>query len=437
MSKPLCIISSPVDTFSGYGARSRDFIKSLIKAKGEEWDIKLLSQRWGQTPFGALNLEIEEEADLKNRIIGQITMNLPSRPDVWIQISVPNEFQPVGSKFNLGITAGIETTICDPSWIEGLNRMDLNLVSSEHSKQVFKSSKFEQKNQVGQVTNIIELKKPIEILFEGADLNKYFKTTEKNDFNVCKDLDSIKENFAFLFVGHWLQGDFGEDRKNVGYLIKAFLETFKNKKIQPALILKVSQGATSILDRDRILTKIDDIRKTVHGGKKANIYVIHGDLTDEEINAIYNHQKVKAMVNLTKGEGFGRPLLEFSIVGKPIIASGWSGHLDFLPSEFAGLIGGTLNNVHQSAHVQNTILMESQWFKPDDNQVGHAFNDVFEKYKDYQEKAKRLAFRNKQNFSFDKMTEKLGGFLAQYVPEFPKQVSLVLPKLNKIKPQNT
>jgi glycosyltransferase involved in cell wall biosynthesis len=432
MSKPLCIISSPVDTFSGYGARSRDFIKSLIKTKGEEWDIKLLSQRWGQTPFGALNLEIEEEADLKNRIIGQVTMNLPARPDVWIQISVPNEFQPVGSKFNLGVTAGIETTICDPSWIEGLNRMDLNLVSSEHSKQVFKSSKFEQKNQVGQITNIIELKKPIEILFEGADLNKYFKTTEKNDFNVCKDLDSIKENFAFLFVGHWLQGEFGEDRKNIGYLIKAFLETFKHKKVQPALILKVSQGATSILDRDRILSKIDDIRKTVYGGKKANIYVIHGDLTDEEINAIYNHQKVKAMVNLTKGEGFGRPLLEFSIVGKPIIASGWSGHLDFLPSEFVGLVGGTLNNVHPSAHMPNTLLMESQWFRPDDNQVGHAFIEVFDKHKTYQEKAKRLAFKNKQEFSFDKMTEKLGELLTQYVPEFPKHVEIKLPKLKKI-----
>jgi glycosyltransferase involved in cell wall biosynthesis len=310
--------------------------------------------------------------------------------------------------------------------------MDLNLVSSEHSKQVFKSSKFEQKNQVGQVTNIIELKKPIEILFEGADLTKYFKITEKNDFNIYKDLDSIKENFAFLFVGHWLQGDFGEDRKNVGYLIKAFLETFKYKKVQPALILKVSQGATSILDRDRILGKIEDIRKTVSGGKKANIYVIHGDLTDEEINAIYNHQKVKAMVNLTKGEGFGRPLLEFSIVGKPIIASGWSGHLDFLPSEYAGLIGGTLNNVHPSAHVQNTILMESQWFKPDDNQVGHAFTEVFDKYKTYQEKAKRLAFKNKQEFSFDKMTEKLGDLLTQYVPEFPKHVEIKLPKLKKI-----
>jgi hypothetical protein len=138
------------------------------------------------------------------------------------------------------------------------------------------------------------------------------------------------------------------------------------------------------------------------------------------------------MVNFTKGEGFGRPLLEFSVVGKPIIASGWSGHIDFLSSEFAGLVGGTLNNVHPSAHVPNVILHNSQWFKPDDNQVGHALNDVFEKYKSYQEKAKRLAFKNKQNFSLDKMTEKLGDILKQYTPEFPKQVELKLPKLTKI-----
>jgi glycosyltransferase involved in cell wall biosynthesis len=250
---------------------------------------------------------------------------------------------------------------------------------------------------------------------------------------VCKDLDTIPEDFCYLFVGHWLQGDFGEDRKNVGYTIKAFLEVFKNKKNKPALILKISQGATSILDRDKILRRIEDVRKTVSGKNLPNIYVIHGDLSDSEINAIYNHPKVKTMVNLTKGEGFGRPLLEFSVVGKPIIASGWSGHLDFLPLEFTGLVGGTLNNVHPSAHVPNVILRESQWFKPDDNQVGHAFNDVFEKYKNYQEKAKRLAFRNKQNFSLDKMTESLDKLLNKHSPEFPKQVELKLPKLTKIK----
>jgi hypothetical protein len=94
------------------------------------------------------------------------------------------------------------------------------------------------------------------------------------------------------------------------------------------------------------------------------------------------------MINLTKGEGFGRPLLEFSIVGKPIIASGWSGHLDFLPLEYTGLVGGALKPVHPSAHVPNVLLKESQWFAPDDNQVGHALTEVFDKYKDYQEKAR-------------------------------------------------
>jgi glycosyltransferase involved in cell wall biosynthesis len=431
MNKPICIVSCPIDTSSGYGARSRDFVKSLIKAKGEEWDIKILSQRWGQTPFGALNENIKEEADLKNRIIGSLTMNLSFKPDIWIQITVPNEFQPLG-KYNIGVTAGIETTICDASWIEGCNRIDLTLISSEHSQKVFQSSKFEQRNQMGQTVGSIELKKPIEILFEGADLTKYFKSDVLTDFDVYNDLNTIKESFCYLFVGHWLQGDFGEDRKNVGYLIKAFLEVFKDKKNKPALILKTSQGAPSIMDRDDILKRIENVRKTVSSKDLPNIYLIHGNLNDEEINCIYNHPKVKAMVSLTKGEGFGRPLLEFSVVGKPIIASGWSGHMDFLTPEFCGIVGGTLSKIHPSAVVANTIIPESMWFKPDDNQVGHAFMDVFNRYKEYQEKAKRLAYKNKQNFSLDKMTEKLDELLKQYVPEFPKHVELKLPKLKKI-----
>jgi glycosyltransferase involved in cell wall biosynthesis len=215
-------------------------------------------------------------------------------------------------------------------------------------------------------------------------------------------------------------------------MIKAFLEVFKGKKNKPALVLKISGGAPSIIDRDNILRKIEDIRKTVSSKDLPNVYFIHGDLGDEEINCIYNHPKIKAMVSLTKGEGFGRPLLEFSIIGKPIIASGWSGHLDFLSPEFSGLVGGTLNKVHPSAVSANTILADSMWFKPDDNQVGHAFIDIFENYKEYQEKAKRLAYKNKQNFSLDKMTEVLGELLAKYTPEFPKQVELKLPKLKKI-----
>lgn len=427
MSKPLCIVSCPIDTISGYGKHSVDFVKSLIKVKGEEWDIQILSQRWGSTPFGALDIGSSEDYDLKERIIKEMTV----QPDIWFQITVPNEFQAVGKTFSCGVTAGMETTICDPSWTEGCNRMDLILVSSEHGKKTFENSGFKQQDQNGNIIREVKITKPIEVLFEGCDLTKYFKSDDVKDFNIYDDLNSIKESFCFLYFGMWLGGDFGEDRKNVGYTIKAFLEVFKNKKNKPALILKTAQGPSSIMDRDKILKKIEDIRKTVGGTDLPNIYLIHGELSDEEINCIYNHPKVKAMVSFTKGEGFGRPLLEFSVVGKPIIASGWSGHLDFLIPEWSGLVGGTLTNVHPSAVVPNMILREAQWFKPDDNQVGHAFNDVFDNYKKYQEKAKRLAYRNKQNFSFLAMTEKLKELMEKYV-KINEIVQLKLPKLKKV-----
>jgi len=162
MNKPLCVVSCPIDTYSGYGARSRDFVKSLIKSKGDEWDIKILSQRWGATPFGALDETIKEEVDLKNRIIGALTMQLNFQPYVWIQITVPNEFQPLG-KHNIGVTAGIETTICDHTWLEGCNRMDITLVSSEHSKKIFETSSFDHKNNAGQTIGAYKLNKTVEV----------------------------------------------------------------------------------------------------------------------------------------------------------------------------------------------------------------------------------------------------------------------------------
>jgi glycosyltransferase involved in cell wall biosynthesis len=427
MNKPLCIVSSPVDTFSGYGARSRDFIKSLIKVKGDEWDIKLLSQRWGSTPFGFLDNNIEEEADLKSRIIPQMTQ----QPDAWFQITVPNEFQPVAKHLNVGVTAGIETTICDPSWIEGCNRMTLNLVSSKHAKTVFENSQFEQKDQnTNKTTAIIKLSSPVEILFEGVDLNKYFKETPPQT-DLVKSISSIKEDFCFLFVGHWLQGEFGEDRKNVGYMIKAFLEVFKGKTNPPALIMKTNSATTSIMDRNSMLEKIEAIRKTVKG-RIPNIYLLHGDLEDEDINDLYNHSKVKAMISFTKGEGFGRPLLEFTLSEKPVIASGWSGHIDFLDKDAAILVGGELKQIHSSAVIPNMLIADSQWFAPNDGQAGYSLKEVFENYKKYLPLAKKQSNISKTKFSLDKMTELLSQILNEKTQPIPKFIPLTLPKLNKI-----
>ena len=419
--KPLFVISSPFDTYSGYGARSRDLIKAVIETN--KYTVRLLSQRWGNTPFGFC----EDNFEWKFLLDLVLTNNqLPKQPEIWAQVTVPNEFQPVG-KYNIGFTAGIESTLCAAEWIEGCNRMDLNIVSSEHSKKVFLDSKFEKRNkQTNALEGMVELTKPIEVLFEGANTDIY-----KIIDTPCSLDIKIKEDFAYLFVGHWMPGDLGEDRKNVGLLVKAFYETFKNKAKKPALILKTSQVGSSYIDREEILKKIKQIRKTVNSDNLPKIYLLHGEFTDDEMNEIYNHSKVKAMVNLTKGEGFGRPLLEFSLVKKPIITTGWSGHIDFLKPDFTNLIGGQLANIHPST--QNQFLPpESQWFTPDHGQIGHFLKDVFENYKNYTEKAKRQAFYSKTNFSWDKMNEKIEVLLTQYVPEFPKEVTLKLPTIKKI-----
>ena len=424
MNKPLFVISSCFDTYSGYGARSRDLIKAIIDT--DRYDVKLLSQRWGATPFGFCN----DNPEWKFLLDLSLPQNqLTTKPDIWAQVTIPNEFQPVG-KFNIGFTAGIESTVCAGDWIEGLNRMDLNIVSSEHSKKVFLESKFEKRNkETNNLESNVELNKPVEVLFEGVNTDIY-KIIESHKIQSI-NLDSIKEKFAYLFVGHWMQGDLGEDRKNVGLLIKAFYETFKNKTNKPALILKTSQTSSSYVDREEILKKIKKIRKTLNSNNLPNVYLLHGEFTDEEMNELYNHSKVKAMISLTKGEGFGRPLLEFTLTKKPLITTGWSGQMDFLDPKFTCLINGQLTNVHPSAANQ-WLLAESQWFSPDPSQIGFYLKDVFENYKKYTEKAKRQAFKSKVEFSWNKMADKLDELFIKYVPEFPKEIKIKLPTIKKI-----
>jgi glycosyltransferase involved in cell wall biosynthesis len=424
--KQYCVISAPPDTYSGYGARSRDFIKALYELKKDEWDIQIMPQRWGATSWGFLEDYKEEWGWMIPLLLkGPLTR----QPDYWFQITIPNEFQHVG-KVSIGVTAGIETTVCDASWLEGCNRMDLTLVSSQHAKSVLQATSYGKKENPNE---ILKLEKPVEVLFEGVDLNKYLFIADEQlpETDLVLDLDEIKEEFCYLFVGHWLQGEFGEDRKNVSKMIYTFLDTFKGKKNKPALILKTSSSTTCIMDREEILKKIDAVRNLVQGSDLPNIYLLHGDLDDEDMNNLYNHPKVKAMISFAKGEGYGRPLAEFCLSKKPIIASGWSGQIDFLDGEFAVLIPGELTQTHPSAQSQGLILPGALWFTIDHNLAAKAMEDVFAHYKKYEERGKRQGHKIKTEFSFDNMVLFLKGYLDKYA-NVPKQVMLKLPQLTKL-----
>ena len=424
--KKFMLICAPVSSRSGYGGHARDLVRSFIKH--DKYEIQIQDVPWGECPRNAL--DIEKDFEIFTRIMK--TNQVDRQPDVYVDIRIPNEFQTYG-KVNIGITAGIETTTVSNAWIEGCNKMDLIIVPSEHSKSGFVNALYEKMQQMpdGQQQKIGELKleKPMEVLFEGADDNIY--TPIKN---ASLDLvDDIKEDFCFLHVGQWTQGGYGEDRKDIAKLVKVFYESFANKKEKPALILK-SNGATySIIDREQCLGKINEIKsKFPSDWSLPNVYLLHGSLSEEEMNKLYNHPKVKASVSLTHGEGFGRPLLESTMVGLPVIASAWSGHLDFLSQEDSLLLGGELKQVPNAMVWKDIIVPESQWFNVNEQQAYKAMNYSFKEYNEVKKKALNLMKVNRDKFTLDKMTEKLDEIITPFIDKVPSQVGLNLPKLKKV-----
>jgi len=407
------VISSPVATQSGYGHHAREIIKQFIDKKSAEWDIKLLSMPWGHTPMTyALPLEWTQRI---------IPLPLTAQPDVWVQITVPNEFQAIG-KYNIGVTAGTEGDICPKEWIEKINQMQLVIVPSEFTKSTFEET---------------AKRHGIDIFTKIQVVSEYFDETVYNNKNVTAsipELDNISEAFAFLSVGHWLQGQIGEDRKNISGMLHCFFNTFKNKKDSPAMLLKTSGATYSVMDRMEIENKISQIRDLFPGDKLPSVYLLHGDLTDAEMNALYNHPKVKAMISFTKAEGFGRPLLEFSTTGKPIIAPHYSGQADFLKKDFICAIPGELTPIHASA--QNPFLIgEAKWFTPDYGYAAKLLQEVVKNYKTWKDLGTRQRYFANTNFSSQAVTKQYDRVLEVIdtaVNTLPKAVELKLPTLQKV-----
>jgi glycosyltransferase involved in cell wall biosynthesis len=397
----------------------------------DKFDVKIWPVRWGATPQNALDEKNPYDKPIIDRLLTE--PNMDRQPDVHFHVVVPNEFQQLG-KYNIGITAGIETTTCPPEWLEGLNRMNLNIVPATFVAQTIRDTKFDKhdkdsKQKVGEII----CNTPIEVLFEGADVEIY-KPTREFSKDLVDTLKEIKEDFCFLFVGHWLQGGLGQDRKDLGMLLKTFYETFKDQPKQPALILKTSGAQPSVLDREDIMKKIEQIKATVNG-KLPNVYILHGDLEDEEINGLYNHPKVKAHVSFTHGEGFGRPLLEASLSEKPVIAPDWGGQVDFLDVKDAVLLPGSLNEVKKGSFPDSMHVEGSKWFTVNYNYASKMLKDVFDNYSKYIVRGKRMSIKNQTKFSLDAMTKKFEEILDRHLPKFeeqPQQVDLKLPKLKKV-----
>ena len=421
--KPFMFIMAPVETRSGYGDHSRDLITSLIEM--DMFDIKVKSVKWGNTPMTGLDKSRKDHMEIEKRLYWEQGLN--TQPDVMIHIGVPNEFQNWG-KFNVGITAGIETTQCSAEWLQGLNKMDMIIVPSKHSKDVFEATKFEKKDEnTGAKIGVLKCEVPIHVLYEGVNTD-IFKVTKEKDEEIEEIMSQVKGD-CYLFVGHWLRGDLGQDRKDVSGLIKVFCETFKNQKKKPALVLKTSGADFSHIDRREIRSKIQQVKSTIDSKDLPDIYFIHGDLSEKQMNHLYNHSKVKCHISFTKGEGYGRPLAEASCSGKIVMAPKWSGHIDFLDPKFSILLNGQVTEVHESAVWDNVIDKGSGWFTVDYALASTMIKNLYNNQKAYKARGHKQAKHITENFSLDGMKEKFKEMVKSEFPKTAKQIDIKLPDL--------
>ena len=422
MNKPLLVFQGPVFTRSGYGDHCRDLLKSLYKM--DKYDIKIIPLRWGNTPQNQVDPSTEFGQTMLSSVIGQIAQ----KPDIFIQVSVANEFEAKGH-YNIGVTAGVETTICPKNFIDGGNNMDLILVPSEFTKRVLATTTYQHKNQqTGEIVGETQLTTPVEVLFEGVDID-VFLPKEKPTKDI---LANVKEDFNFLVVGHWLRGDLGQDRKDIGMVIKTFATVFQYlpKDKRPGLIVKTSHAGFSVIDREATREKIERVVQSF-GDKCPSIYLVHGDLEEADMAHLYHHPKVKAMVSFAKGEGYGRPLAEFTLTGKPILVSGWSGQIDFLPAQHSVLLEGELTPVHESA-ADDFIMKEAQWFTVNYNMAANKLYDIYNNYDIYVKQSAGLKQNTLNKFTLDKMHEVFTQIMEKNVKAAPKVVPFNLPKLNKL-----
>jgi hypothetical protein len=421
--KPTLVFQGPIFTRSGYGDHCRDLMKSLRKM--DKYDIKIIPLRWGNTPQNQVDGENEFGRWMLDRVIGEIGQ----KPDVFMQVSVANEFEPKGH-YNIGVTAGVETTIAPKDFIDGSNKMDLIIVPSQFTKQNLGGTVYQQKDQAtGEIVGEIKTTTPIEVLFEGVDTEIFSKGTG-NDV-----LANVKEDFCFLIVGHWLKGSLGQDRKDIGMAIKTFATVFQYlpKDKRPALVVKTSHAGFSVIDREATREKIDGVLKPL-GDKCPSVYLLHGDMEETDMSNLYHHPKVKAMISFAKGEGYGRPMAEFTLTGKPILASGWSGQMDFLPAEHSVLLEGSLTAVDESAADQ-FCMKESQWFSVNYSNAANKIYDVYNKYDSYLDKSKGLRENTLKNFTLDNMHDKFTQLIDTYVKKQPQLVPFNIPKVNASKMQ--
>ena len=413
------VLKGPVLSQSGYGEQAR-FAMRALRSREDEYDIYIVPIGWGRCGWIAEDTEERRWMDAKiSKTFNYI--NQKGSFDISIQVTIPNEWEKIAS-VDIGYTAGTESDKVSPEWLAWANQMNKVIAVSSHSKAAFVNTAYSAPHpETGQEVNLT-CRTPIEVV------NFCVKDYGKQKL----DLD-LEYDFNYLAMAQW------GPRKNIENLIKWFVEENKDKEV--GLVLKGSIMNNCTMDREATQGRIKEFLASQGlSDHKCKIYLLHGDLTEQEMSGLYNHSKIKCMITTTHGEGFGLPLFEAAYHGLPVIAPNWSGHCDFLygpdkrskegkkpwfiPVEYE------LKNIQSEAVWENILIKDSQWCYPSEESFKKALKEVKKNYTKHKKVASKLRKHIRENFTPEIKYGEFCEALAEFTQTEQLTMEQMLPQIN-------
>ena len=381
------ILNGPLLTQSGYGVHVRQCARWLLSRT--DLDVKFVVTPWGDTPWVL-------DASAYGGLIGEImkrTVAPDTRSDVSLQLKLPNEWTTEFSRVNVGITAAVETDRCNPTWIDYCNKMDMIIVPSSHAKN--------------SLTNTGNVTRPLKVIPEAYS----DAIISKNELTI----PDFSTSFNFLVFGQLTGNNPFNDRKNIFHTIKWLSEAFKDDP-DVGIVVKTNIGRNSLIDRSNVKSILASILGEVRkDGKGPKVHLLHGDMSDEEVAALYKHRQIKSLVTLTRGEGYGLPILEAAASGLPIIATGWSGHLDFLNLGKYVSVFYQLGEVHQTRIDDKIFMKGARWANASEEDFKRRVVKFHDSYSTPKSWAVELQQKIVKSYSFEEISKAYNATLSEIV----------------------